>query len=440
MSIWKEESFEGKIHDEVESFFNIHELKEEDETLALDIIDSLRDKNILVVEKDDNNYGYLIPLLYASKDKETFKGFLISTATIFLQNKLKEEIDKLSKLIDVDIPVTIAKGHVNYVCMKRLEKYLRSHQENKTLNEISRKIEEEMIDKEDYPNISNEIWTNINVNGENCRKCLYKDECKYYLNRKSWPNAKYVLCTHELLVASLKRKDNPMFKDPSILIVDEASILKEKVRSSYEGYITKNMLKSIINEISYIIGDKELGEGIVKIIETFYDKLGTLIKSKYMSGDNNYKIYSNEVINTLKDDILLLFNSLSNFRKELSFYQNSVDLIHLKRLLNKYTNILYDMIGEGSKHIYCFHFQPNSKGLVSIRYERKDILELSSSLFANKKYGKVFTDSNMTVDNDDYKAFIESLGLDKIDDVEIVKEYPLGITKIKNRIKYLTSE
>ena len=440
MSIWKEESFEGKIHDEVESFFNIHELKEEDETLALDIIDSLRDKNILVVEKDDNNYGYLIPLLYASKDKETFKGFIISTATIFLQNKLKEEIDKLSKLIDVDIPVTIAKGHVNYVCMKRLEKYLRSHQENKTLNEISRKIEEEMIDKEDYPNISNEIWTNINVNGENCRKCLYKDECKYYLNRKSWPNAKYVLCTHELLVASLKRKDNPMFKDPSILIVDEASILKEKVRSSYEGYITKNMLKSIINEISYIIGDKELGEGIVKIIETFYDKLGTLIKSKYMSGDNNYKIYSNEVINTLKDDILLLFNSLSNFRKELSFYQNSVDLIHLKRLLNKYTNILYDMIGEGSKHIYCFHFQPNSKGLVSIRYERKDILELSSSLFANKKYGKVFTDSNMTVDNDDYKAFIESLGLDKIDDVEIVKEYPLGITKIKNRIKYLTSE
>ena len=59
MSIWKEESFEDKIYDEVESFFNIHELKEEDETLALDIIDSLRDKNILVVEKDDNNYGYL---------------------------------------------------------------------------------------------------------------------------------------------------------------------------------------------------------------------------------------------------------------------------------------------------------------------------------------------------------------------------------------------
>ncbi len=431
MSIWKEERFEDKIYDEVVSFFNIHELKEEDDTLALDIIDSLRDKNILVVEKDDNNYGYLIPLLYASKDKETFKGFIISTATIFLQNKLKEEIDKLSKLIDVDIPVTIAKGHVNYVCMKRLEKYLRSHQENKTLNEISKKIGKEMIDKKDYPSISNEIWTNININGESCKKCLYKDECKYYLNRRSWPSASYVICTHELLVASLKRKDNPMFKDPSILIVDEASILKEKVRSSYEGYITKNMLKSIIKEISYIIGDKELGEEIISIIESFYDKLGGIIKSKYMSEDNNYKIYSNEVINTLKDDILLLFNSLSNFRKELSFYQNSVDLIHLKRLLNKYTNILYDMIGEGSKHIYCFHFQPNSKGLVSIRYERKDILELSSSLFANKKYGKVFTDSNMTVDNDDYKAFIESLGLDKIDDVEIVKEYPLGITKIK---------
>ena len=332
MIIWKEESFEDKIYDEVEKFFKIHDYSEDDETLALDIIDSLRDKNILVVEKDDSIYGYLIPLLYASKDKRNFKGFIISTATISLQNKLKEEIDKLSKLIDVDIPVTIAKGHVNYVCMKRLEKYLRSHQENKTLNEISKKIGKEMIDKKDYPSIYNEIWTNININGESCKKCLCKDECKYYLNKRSLPSASYVICTHELLVASLKRKDNPMFKDPSLLIVDEASILKEKVSNSYEGYITKNMLKSIINEISYIIGDKELGEEIVNIIESFYDKLGTLIKSKYMSEDNNCKIYSKEVINTLKDDILLLFNSLSNFRKELGFYQNSGDLIYLKKL------------------------------------------------------------------------------------------------------------
>lgn len=428
MIIWKEESFEDKIYDEVEKFFKIHDYSEGDETLALDIIDSLRDKNILVVEKDDSIYGYLIPLLYASKDKENFKGFIISTATISLQNKLKEEIDKLSKLIDVDIPVTIAKGHVNYVCMKRLEKYLRSHQENKTLNEISKKIGKEMIDKKDYPSISNEIWTNININGESCKKCLYKDECKYYLNKRSLPSASYVICTHELLVASLKRKDNPMFKDPSLLIVDEASILKEKVSNSYEGYITKNMLKSIINEISYIIGDKELGEEIISIIESLYDKLGGIIKSKYMSDDNNCKIYSKEVINTLKDDILLLFNSLSNFRKELSFYQNSGDLIYLKKLLKKYTNILYDMVGKGSKHIYYFHFQPNSKNSISIKYGRKDIYSLSASLFANKKYGKVFTDSNI-VGNDDYKVFIESLGLDKIDDIEIVKEYPLGRVK-----------
>ncbi len=430
MSIWKEESFEDKIYDEVESFFNIHDYNENDETLALDIIDSLRDKNILVVEKDDNNYGYLIPLLYASKGKENFKGFLISTATISLQNKLKEEIDKLSKLIGADIPVTIAKGHVNYVCMKRLEKYLRSHQENKTLNEISKKIGKEMIDKKDYPSISNEIWTNININGERCKKCLYKDECKYYLNRRSWPSASYVICTHELLVASLKRKDNPMFKDSSLLIVDEASILKEKVSNSYEGYITKNMLKSIINEISYIIGDKELGEGIVNIIETFYDKLGTLIKSKYMSGDNNYKIYSKEVINTLKEDILLLFNSLSNFRKELGFYKRSDDLTYLKKLLKKYTNILYDMIGKGSKHIYYFHFQPNSKNSISVKYGRKDICSLSASLFANNKYGKVFTDSDI-VGNDDYNTFIGSLGLDKIDNIEIVKEYSLDKSKVK---------
>ena len=91
------------------------------------------------------------------------------------------------------------------------------------------------------------------------------------------------------------------------------------------------------------------------------------------------------------------------------------------------------MVGKGSKHIYYFHFQPNSKNSISIKYGRKDIYSLSASLFANNKYGKVFTDSNMIVDNDDYKAFIESLGLDKIDNIEIVKEYPLGKSKVKNK-------
>lgn len=431
MNIWKEESFEDKIYDEVENFFNIHDYSEGDETLALDIIDSLKEKNILVIEKDDDNYGYLIPLLYASKDKTNFKGFIISTATISLQSKLKKEIDKLSKLIDVDIPVIIAKGHVNYVCMKRLDKYFRSHQENKTLDEMRKKIEKEMIDKKDYPGISNEIWTNININGESCKRCLYKGECKYYLNRKSWPNASYVICTHELLVASLKRKDKRMFKDPSLLIVDESSILEEKVSSSYEGYITKNMLKSIISEICYIIGNKELGEEIVNIIEMFYDKLGNLIKSKYIKDDGNYKIYSKEVINSLKDDVLSLFNNLSDFRKKLGFYQDNKELICLKAVLKKYTNILYDMIGKESKHRYYFHFQLNSKNSISIKYGRKDILELSSSLFNNKDYGKVFTDSNMIVDNDDYKSFIEKLGLDKIDDIEIAKEYSLRTVKVK---------
>ena len=43
MIIWKEESFEDKIYDEVEKFFKIHDYSEDDETLALDIIDSLRD-------------------------------------------------------------------------------------------------------------------------------------------------------------------------------------------------------------------------------------------------------------------------------------------------------------------------------------------------------------------------------------------------------------
>ena len=92
MYIWKEESFKDKIYDELESFFDRNDYSKNAETLALNIIDSLRTKNILVVKKTANNYGYLIPLIYASKDKRNFKVFIISVTLFTLKEQLKTAV------------------------------------------------------------------------------------------------------------------------------------------------------------------------------------------------------------------------------------------------------------------------------------------------------------------------------------------------------------
>lgn len=113
MSIWKEKlSFDPKLYEEVDSFFeNLHdnetlEYRTVQHTMALDIVDAIKNKEILLMEAgvgSGKSWGYLVPLLYASKDKEHFKGFLISTSSIALQEQLKTEIEKLSKMLNVDM-------------------------------------------------------------------------------------------------------------------------------------------------------------------------------------------------------------------------------------------------------------------------------------------------------------------------------------------------
>ena len=103
MSIWKKEtSFNYDLYEEVDSFFeNLKgqkevEYREGQHMLALDVLDALKNKEMLLIEAGvgiGKSWGYLIPLLYASKDKEKFKGFLISTSSIALQEQLKDEVE-----------------------------------------------------------------------------------------------------------------------------------------------------------------------------------------------------------------------------------------------------------------------------------------------------------------------------------------------------------
>ena len=141
MNIWKEKDrFNPKLYEEVDSFFeNLYdnetlEYRSVQHTMALDIVDAIKNKEILLMEAEvgsGKSWGYLVPLLYASKDKENFKGFLISTSSIALQEQLKIEIENISKMLGIDIPITIAKGRNNFICKKRLDNYIRRHDEDK---------------------------------------------------------------------------------------------------------------------------------------------------------------------------------------------------------------------------------------------------------------------------------------------------------------------
>ena len=137
--IWKKEKFNPALYDATDNFFeNIQgkkelEYREGQHTMALDIVDSINNNSILLIEAGTGtgkSFGYLVPLIYASELNKDFKGFIISTSTIALQEQLKKEIEKVEEVLGISIPVTIAKGRSNYLCQKRLD-YFARREENK---------------------------------------------------------------------------------------------------------------------------------------------------------------------------------------------------------------------------------------------------------------------------------------------------------------------
>ena len=448
MSIWKEKvNFDPSLYENVDRFFeSLHkdetlEYRIGQHTMALDIVDALRNKEILLMEAgvgSGKSWGYLVPLLYASKDKENFKGFLISTSSIALQEQVKQEIEKLSKMLGIDIPVTIAKGRNNFICQKRLEKYVNHHKEDETLKEIVKRVDMGFIDKEEFPDVPSSIFKSININHVNCNRCLYKNDCKYILKRKQWTEAKYVVCNHDLLVESLKRDGtDSILQEPSILVIDEAHNLEDSVRNSYKKTLSKKDLEFLIMTIHSLI-DEPFSNGyeglpIIDSLNNIFRKISTKAKYKYRKNSKEYierfdeETTGFDISLSLKEDIKNFIGELEAFIKEADYYNYKYldrKLIKYISELKEYANLFTDLISNNSKNIYWVSFLANTKEHVNIEYVRKDIISESLKLFGNTEYPKVFTSATMTTGTDDYTYFAQSLGLDKINGVPVVKEYP----------------
>ena len=441
MDIWKQtHEVNQELYDDMDQFYEQlqgqkHiEYRPGQDTMSYDILDILSNKEVLVIEAGvgiGKSWAYLIPLIYASKHHKNFQGFLISTSSIALEEQLKNEVRLVSKMLDIDIDVVVAKGKNNYICQKRLEKFLKYNDKKHQYQYLQAMFEDGAVDKRDY-NVPQQIWKKINVDKVNCTNCLYKNNCQYKITRKQWKQSSNVICNHDLLVEILKRdSEDKLVHDPSILIVDEAHALVEKIVNSYKNSVSKTDLESLIYSIySRIDETVEDDFPIIDLMNTVFRMISTKAKKEY-------KAHAKEEVDVLdsessgftctpmiKQSIIDLVNQLDELEQYARKYPSSdKKLLEQLSSLKEIRLVFCDLISSSSKSIYWVNFLPNTREHIELNYVPKNISELSRRLLSNPNYGKVFTSATLTTEKNNYSYFMKELGLDQMIGTPVFQEF-----------------
>lgn len=455
-SIWKDESNkndteqDNRLFLEIEEFFNhIQDSKhlqyrDGQRSMAYSVVDTIKDKQILLIEAGvgiGKSYAYLIPLIQSIKDDDKFKGFIIATSTIALQEQLIRDVNEVFNLLGIDkdsVNVVLAKGKNNYICRKRLNEFLKTSGNEKYAYILDEVIKNDTIDRKDFEDISDKMWRNFNVRTCSTMACPYYADCKISMNHCSYDNAKIVITNQDLLVQDLKKdNDSRLFKDDRVIVIDEAHNLEEKIRNSYVLAIDKKYIESLLYRLYYSVSDYDEiflpPQSVFDSLTEFFTRLRASAKNEIRKVDesiDNYYDCNRVKFNCgykLSEATKRVINSIKSCIDEVKLRTvNSVYSINDKVLNELYSiiDVLNDMLkNDKSNNIYWVDFMDAQGKYLHLTYAPKKIDELSSTLLSKHRAGIILTSATLTIGRDNYDYYSKSVGLDKVVGKNVLKEF-----------------
>lgn len=450
--------FETLYHHNYEEPININGLefnnltyREGQNSYALDIMETIKNKDILLIQAGvgiGKSFGYLLPIFYTYNNVKTFNKIIISTSSIALQEQLLKDISKISEMLQIEIKTDIAKGINNYACLKRIYHQIedeRTNPETKTILEnLSNQIDEiQSSDKADLKDISEKVWSQIQLQSRGyCSKCIYGRICPFYKKQVNINKSNIIITNHANMVRNILDKTE-LVDNLDMIVFDEAHKIEENMQNIQTSELrlfnliyqveTVTILldykfnfkdtKYISNgNYSSLIEDNKLRLDIENLFSSIR---GTASKNffemkKKITGNEDYDVTAatrlafrltpkvqynlQEVIKGLEN----LFQEIIAYEKE---NQTQLRIKEIQYLKNAYL-IFKDMLKkEESNNIYWANFYQKNK--ISLSYVPKDNLTIAKGIFS-EEIPVVCTSGTILDNQGSYNYFSEGIGLNKI--------------------------
>ncbi len=427
---WKQD-FQN-IGEKVYSFFletaiqNGYEEREGQWDMSCEITDAMKNRQHILVEAGvgiGKTFAYIVPLLFYHQKYK--KPIVIATSTIALQEQLAEDIEVIEKIINYYPDIIIAKGQNHFLCKYRCDDNI-LEKDSRITRRIYEKIDEGACQKNDFDfNISDNLWSKINVKDYNpkfCRTyCAHKDYCFYYnLRQDLLYTDGIILCNQDLLTINLKKRrssSREIITDQfKFVVIDEAHNLESKVRNSYTietDYVslqkTMQQAKKIVRGFGNTIEEKI--EEYNKCLDAVFKALLLQIKEQDEKAEKEnreierYHVDRNilaidEVKNCVEDIIL---EASMQFGRDDTYWRTDNDL-ELDEMEEQ--KLFWEsMLEKNSGDIFWMNCNGKGKKGIVLSSCPKDVNKRTGSLFfLNPEFTTILTSATITSGaKDDYK-------------------------------------
>ena len=468
--LWKDEQRErehNKSYEEVDNFFeNLYHHCNDDTTssidfnnliyregqhsYALDIMEAIKNKDILLIQAGvgiGKSFGYLLPIFHTHNNVKSFDKIIISTSSIALQEQLLNDIKNISEMLNIKIKADIAKGVNNYACLNRIYYRLddcRVDEETKEiLTQISSQIRKiNSSDKSDLTGISEKVWEQIQLQSRGaCSKCTYTKTCPFYQKQKTINDSNIIITNHANMAKNIIDKTE-LVQDVDMIVFDEAHKLAENIQGVRIGELDlENIKKSItrvsgeldshynnnvsrnFDEFEYTIRDnKKLFEALDKLFSRIMASASKnfFVTNESTNNENDYSITDTNRLGfrltpTVNMWLEIVLTELNKIIEEIKYCEKKSQKklnLNAVRPIKLLKQVFEDMSkGNDSTNIYWAEFY--KKNRINIMYAPKESYDISKQVFSSQ-IPIILTSGTMLDSEKTYSKFIENNGLNKL--------------------------
>ncbi len=403
-----------------------YEIREEQIFTAFRLADAVCNKKVHLAEAGlgtGKTFAYLLTAIaYA---RFSGKPVVIACASTALQEQLagpNGDIQKLSKLLGLEIDARMAKDPRQYVCDERVNGLRSLFGDKISSSEINEWLEKTKHgERSEMPLIPDSMWRQISWDESmNCDTCSSSGFCKLVKAREHYrPARDLIIADHGIFFEDLWTREErisdgrlPIIPNYSLVIFDEGHKVMLPAAMRAGKYINKEDIDNIIFSFEQVQGARASIISIIMALEeTSSDFFGTLNQCTINDEESDrlaiciddklFKVAS--TLNKVLDRLLL------EIQIEQELYIESVPVSMLKIFeiqIERTMSALDRFIRNKSKDVIAWVEQANSTFWVVPRNLSK---MLDTHLF-NNKLPVVFTSATLSNEGD-FSYFTRTLGL-----------------------------